>query len=82
GWDGAYSQRNELRQQNDNVSYPSSTLFPVNLNENSDAEVTRLALFAQDEWNVTKLWSVYGGLRWEGLDTRSSGSTYSEVRNK
>lgn len=81
GWDGAYSKRNEERLQNDVVS-AGSMLTPINLNEVFYADVTRMALFAQDEWNVTKQWSVYTGLRWEALDTRSQGSAYSEVRNK
>ena len=82
GWDGAYSKRNENRLQNDTVTSSSSGLKPLNLDETFDADVTRLALFAQDEWNITKQWSLYAGLRWEGLDTRSEGNTYSEVRNK
>ncbi|MBI3728029.1 MAG: TonB-dependent receptor, partial [Burkholderiales bacterium] len=82
GWDGAYSKRSETRTQNDNVNFVGSTLRANNLDESFNADVTRLAVFAQDEWNVTKQWSVYGGLRWEGLDTRSSGSTFNEVHNK
>ncbi|MFZ6710928.1 TonB-dependent receptor plug domain-containing protein [Undibacterium sp. TC9W] len=70
GWDGAYSKRGETRTQFD----VSNTLPLINLDENFNADVTRMALFAQDEWNVTKQWSVYGGLRWEGIDTRSSGA--------
>lgn len=37
------------------------------------ARVRKLAFFAQDEWNVTPNWSVYGGFRWEGIDTETSG---------
>src|SRR5206468_6295673 len=50
------------------------------------AKVGRIALFAQDEWNVTKQWSVYLGLRWEGIDTRSEGrggsNPYAEIDNR
>ena len=35
----------------------------------------------QDEWTVFKLWSVYAGDRWEGIDTHSAGSDYAEVNN-
>lgn len=78
GWDGAYSKRSETRTQKENVSFAANALrnnplIASDLDENFNADVTRLAVFAQDEWNVTKLWSVYGGLRWEGIDTRSSG---------
>ncbi len=76
GWDGAYSKRGETRTQSD-MTDPS--LKAINLNEDFNADVTRLAVFAQDEWNVTKQWSVYGGLRWEGIDTSSSGSFKANV---
>lgn len=81
GWDGAYSKRSEDRRQNDVIS-GGSKIKPINLDETFDAEVRSLALFVQDEWNVTKNWSVYGGLRWEGLDTRSQGNSYSDVHNR
>lgn len=77
GWDGAYSKRSETRTQVD-----VSNILPLNnLDENFNADVTRMAVFAQDEWNVTKQWSVYGGLRWEGIDTRSSGNFKSPGQN-
>ena len=86
GWDGAYSKRSETRMQQDDVNFPANTLklnglVANDLDENFNADVTRLAVFAQDEWNVTKQWSVYGGLRWEGIDTRSSGSFKSPGLN-
>jgi outer membrane receptor protein involved in Fe transport len=46
------------------------------------ATLNRLALFAQDEWSITPKWSVYLGLRWEGLDTRSQGNTFNAIRNR
>ena len=79
GWDGAINKRNETRMQADNAALP---ILPINLDEVFNAEVSRLALFMQDEWNVSKNWSIYGGLRWEGLDTNSKGNTYEEVNNK
>lgn len=82
GWDGAYSRRSEDRKQDDLVTDLSSGLKPNPLDETFDAGVSRLALFAQDEWNVSKNWSIYAGLRWEGLETRSRGNTYDEVRNR
>jgi outer membrane receptor for ferrienterochelin and colicins len=79
GWDGAYSKRSEYRNQYD-ITY--NDVKPLNLDEDFDAEVTRLAVFVQDEWNISKNWSVYAGLRWEGLDTRSEGNSYAQVQNK
>jgi outer membrane receptor for ferrienterochelin and colicins len=78
GWDGAFSKRNETRQQNDVTVAP---IAPINLNEIFDAEVNRLAIFVQDEWNMSKNWSIYAGLRWEGIETKSEGNTYAQVKN-
>lgn len=78
GWDGALSKRNETRVQND---VTVASIPEINLNEIFDAEVNRLAVFVQDEWNVSKNWSIYAGLRWEGLETTSKGNTYAEVKN-
>jgi iron complex outermembrane receptor protein len=36
------------------------------------ANTLRLAAFAQDECEVNALWSLYGGLRWEQIRTRST----------
>ncbi len=78
GWDGGISNRNEDRVQHD--------MSPVGLKESNsnqiyDASVKRLAVFTQDEWNITPRWSVYLGLRWEGLDTTSEGNSYASVKN-
>lgn len=81
GWDGAYSKRSENRKQDDTIM-GNSKIPPLPLDENFYADVSRLALFAQDEWNVSKNWSVYAGLRWEGLQTHSSGNTFEEVQNR
>ncbi|MES2048965.1 MAG: TonB-dependent receptor [Pseudomonadota bacterium] len=78
GWDGALSKRNETRQQND---VTVASIKPIPLDEIFDAEVNRLAVFVQDEWNVSKNWSIYAGLRWEGLETTSKGNTYAQVKN-
>lgn len=45
------------------------------------ARTQRLALFAQDEWDIDPLWAVYGGLRWEGIRTASE-SAVDNVRNQ
>ncbi|MGQ3054673.1 MAG: TonB-dependent receptor plug domain-containing protein [Roseateles sp.] len=43
--------------------------------DDMDASTTRLAAYAQDEWNVGKQWDFYAGLRWEGIKTESRGTT-------
>ncbi|HEX8789274.1 MAG TPA: TonB-dependent receptor [Telluria sp.] len=79
GWDGAYSLREEDRIEND--SSPVGAPF-TNRDEDFQARVGRIALYAQDEWNVTKQWSIYLGLRWEGIDTRSEGNSFAAVDNR
>lgn len=78
GWDGAWSHHGEARIQRD-----ASTIgFPIaNLDQDFDATVARIAVFGQDEWSITKQWSVYLGLRWEAIRTRSAGADYSAVEN-
>ncbi len=79
GWDASYSKRGENRLQNDTTFTGN---VPIDLDESFDASVTRLALFAQDEWNITQRWSMYLGLRWETLNTRSEGRLFSAVENR
>lgn len=81
GWDGAFSKRSDTRDQVDVLLGTQNRLRPINLNEDFDADVLRIAAYAQDEWAVSKAFSVYFGLRWEGLTTRSAGNTYAKVRN-
>ncbi len=50
--------------------------------DNLEAKVRRLALYAQDEWNPSKTWSAYGGLRWEGIETQGAGSQSSTPTNR
>ena len=79
GFDGAYSHRNE-----DRIQRESSPVAGLAKNDDQvfDANVRRLALFAQDEWTIDPRWSVYFGLRWEGIETRSAGLTYAAIDNK
>ncbi|HEY9104023.1 TonB-dependent receptor [Chitinimonas sp.] len=79
GWDGEYSERGEDRIQRDQNfdGRPS-----INIDEDYVAKVSRLALFAQDEWTINPRWSAYAGLRWEGLNTRSTGNTIPSAQNR
>jgi iron complex outermembrane receptor protein len=43
------------------------------LGDNFRAGSTRVALYAQDEWNVSPHWATHAGLRWEGITTRADG---------
>ncbi|TFW13856.1 TonB-dependent receptor [Duganella callida] len=79
GWDAGYTQRDDTRLQRD-ADLPGAS--PINSDEGFSAKVTRLALYGQDEWNITPLWSVYTGLRWEGLDTHADGGSIDAVDNR
>jgi iron complex outermembrane receptor protein len=46
-----------------------------------EARTLRLAAYAQDEWEWSKTFSFYAGLRWEGIETRSDAAQQS-VRNR
>lgn len=79
GWDAGYTRREDARDE--------SEVFPLFereqvTNENYDATIKRLALYIQDEWNVSKQWSMYAGLRWEGLETTSEGNTFETSTNR
>jgi outer membrane receptor protein involved in Fe transport len=78
GWDTQWNDRTEFRRQHD-VS--PAGLPPFDLDEDYDTRVTRLAAFAQDEWDITPRWSAYVGARWESLDTRVSGNVIDTARN-
>ena len=87
GWDGGYSQRDDSRKQNEAELFaPDDKLYPyyrpINVNEDYKGEVTRLAAYAQDEWNVTPRWSVYVGVRWEGINTAVRGSDFADSKSR
>jgi outer membrane receptor protein involved in Fe transport len=79
GWDGGYLTSPDSRLDRDyyqpDVSLPGGDEFYT-------ANVTRLAVYSQDEWNITPQWSVYLGARWEGIQTRLEGNTFAAARNR
>lgn len=83
GWDTGVN-RQELESSQRDLSFPGVLpVVPTFSSETAfDANITKLALFAQDEWNVSKDWSVYLGLRWESLITTSEDNTNIEIRNR
>lgn len=58
-------------------------VFPPDLplDETFEARVTRLALYAQDEWDIAPQWSIYLGLRWEGIRIRAAGNAFESTRS-
>jgi outer membrane receptor for ferrienterochelin and colicins len=79
GWDGADSRRDDRRMQRE---VPLAGARASDMDEDFSADVQRLALYAQDEWDFTPRLSIYAGLRWEGLRTDSHGAGFDPVRNR
>ncbi|MBC3872164.1 TonB-dependent receptor plug domain-containing protein [Undibacterium flavidum] len=85
GWDGGFSKRSDTAKRDDVLTDTSNIPGPIRPNstdESYGANVNRLALFVQDEWNYSKALSIYAGVRWEGIDTKSSGNKYAEIKNR
>eukprot|EP01032_Pedospumella_encystans_P017497 gene17497-19935_t len=79
GWDGSFTRRSETRLQRD--STPQGAPFYA-LDQDYTADVKRVALYAQDEWDVTARLQAYLGLRWEGLDTGTVGRAMDKVQSR
>jgi len=83
GWGTSVGQRDKTSNQRDlafaNISPPTPAFIS---DDNFEARVVKLSAFAQDEWNVIKLLSVYLGLRWESLITTTEGKTFSAGSNR
>lgn len=77
GWDAGRNESDERLVERDSVR-PLPPGQP--LQETFASRVARLAVYAQDEWTLTPLWSVYVGARWEGIRTRVAGNTFDDTR--
>ena len=78
GWDVGLNRATS----SSHVVETSVAAAPIDTLEDYVARVQKLAFFAQDEWNVTPNWSVYAGLRWEGIETISSGNGIATTKNR
>lgn len=82
GWDGARQLRAEYRRE---AQVNLRQVGPVPAAASADAyraSVTRLAWFAQDEWQLSPRASLALGLRWESLGTHSAGNLSEAVGNR
>ena len=79
GWDAGYTRRDDERGEIEVFPLAGRELAT---DEEYDATIKRLALYVQDEWNVSKQWSMYAGLRWVGLEATSEGNTFETSTNR
>jgi outer membrane receptor for ferrienterochelin and colicins len=79
GWDGGDLSSDDERHDRD-YNHPDLPL--PGGDEMYTASVARMAVYSQDEWNVTPRWSVYLGARWEGIQTQVEGNTFATVHNR
>lgn len=77
GWDAGVNASDELRAERDAIRPLPPGQLP---DETFEARVARLAVYAQDEWELSPQWSVYLGARWEGVRTRVSGNAVEDTR--
>ncbi|WP_190287732.1 TonB-dependent siderophore receptor [Massilia sp. NR 4-1] len=70
GWDAAHTRRQDARLQTDGPLQGAAQSW---LDQQYQASIRRLALYAQDEWEIASGWQLYGGVRWEELQTRVEG---------
>lgn len=67
GWEAEWLHREQSR-----VSLDNGQPQFAESGDNLTAATRRYAAYAQDEWDIDAQWSVYAGLRWEGIRTTSS----------
>lgn len=79
GWEASRQRQSEDRQRVEGFTRSVPLIF----DERFAPQVVQVAAFAQDEWNVTKQWSMYLGARWETIRTDSavSGQPDTSSRN-
>ncbi|MFD2367755.1 TonB-dependent receptor plug domain-containing protein [Pseudoduganella sp. GCM10020061] len=81
GWDAGHGRYREHEAQDDVPTALGPA--PVDFDNTFDAAIRRMALYAQDEWEATSTLSLYLGLRWEGVDTRTSSvAAVSQSRSR
>jgi iron complex outermembrane receptor protein len=70
GWDVQTGQRNDRHTTTDN-----GVNQLVDFGDSVQASTLRLAGYAQDEWDLSKQWAIYAGLRWEAITTSGDSGT-------
>lgn len=68
GWELELGHRSQTRSSLDKDGQPQL----ADSGDDLRADTRRVAVFAQDEWDITPQFSASAGLRWEGIRTSSS----------
>jgi outer membrane receptor protein involved in Fe transport len=77
GWDAG---RERFRERGRRSERPLAATPAINFDNGFAATVDRLAVYAQDEWDLRQGWSVYLGARWEGVRMRTTGDGFAASR--
>jgi len=80
GWEGSEDRRDETRVQQLLPVHEGGVVAISDLA--FDARIRRLALYVQDDISLSERWSLYAGARWEQIDTRSDGSSFSGIQRR
>ncbi|MEO7494303.1 MAG: TonB-dependent receptor [Massilia sp.] len=80
GWDGGLNTQHDDTRVLGEVAGLGAK--PTDSHNVFAARISRLALFAQDEWNLTPLWSLYLGGRWEGIQTSTEGDSFTGATSR
>ncbi|MBV8466428.1 MAG: TonB-dependent receptor [Burkholderiales bacterium] len=76
GWYASISHRAETR---DEYARGFPGIAPIDTADIYQSQMHSYALYWQDAWQASERLSLYGGLRWEWLQTHSTGDTFATV---
>ncbi|MEW6761610.1 MAG: TonB-dependent receptor [Pseudomonadota bacterium] len=79
GWDAG---RSRYRQRNVRTDAALAGSTPFEFDNGFATTLKRLAVYAQDEWDVRPGWSVYLGARWEGVRMHTTGEEFAPARSR
>lgn len=80
GWEAEWGRRDDSRVSLQSTPGGGTTSLLADFGDNLQADTVRTAIWAQDEWDLSGQWALHGGLRWEGIGTRSD-TVDAPVRN-
>jgi iron complex outermembrane receptor protein len=70
------------RRSEERANLQDGSAIADDFGDNLRASSQRVALYAQNEWEITPQWSAYAGLRWEGIATRGTGADGEQPSNR